>query len=176
MNKITMSFILALAFFVAFVPVSNADMAKEGSGNYKSAMSGTSKFISVEKERFYMTFDTTGVVAEAPPDSPLFNATFHALGALEAIKGAYKDSGFAIYYRPNGDKVYMTWQASGTLGVKSADRKLTMTFVGGTGECAGIEGGGELTGVAGLYRRPTKKVAVSMSVGKFHWKIPEKKK
>jgi hypothetical protein len=46
----------------------------------------------------------------------------------------------------------------------------------GTGECAGIEGGGELTGVASLYNKPTKKVRVSMSVGKFHWKIPQKKK
>jgi hypothetical protein len=174
MNRITMSFILALAFFVAFVPVSNADMAKEGSGNYKSVMTFTFKAISVEKERLYMTFDVIGGISEAPADSPLFNATFHALGALEAIKGAYKDSGFAIYYRPNGDKVYTTWQATGTLG--GTDRKLTLTFVGGTGECAGIEGGGELTAVGGLYRRPTKKVAVSMSVGKFHWKIPQKKK
>ena len=176
MNRMIVSFILALFLFVAFVPVSNADMAMEGSGNYRSVMSGPSKALLWEKERLYMTFDVTGVIAEAPADSPLFNATFHALGALEAIKGAYKDSGFAIYYRPNGDKVYMTWQASGTLGVKSADRKLTMIFVGGTGECAGIEGGGELTGVAGLYSRPTKKVAVSMSVGKFHWKIPQTKK
>ena len=174
MNRIIVSFILALFLFVAFVPVSNADMAKEGSGNYKSAMSYTFKAISVEKERLYMTYDIIGMIPEVPADSPLFNATFHALGALEAIKGVYKDSGFIIYYRPNGDKVYTTWQATGTLGV--ADRKITITFVGGTGECAGIEGGGELTGVGGLYRKPTKNVRVSMSVGKFHWKIPQKKK
>ncbi len=175
MNRIIVSFILALFLFVAFVSVSNADMAKEGSGNYKRAISYTFKVIAAEKERLYMTFDFTGVIAEAPADSPLFNATFHALGALEAIKGAYKESGFLIYYRPNGDKVYTTWQASGTLGVKSADRKITITFVGGTGECAGIEGGGELTGVGGL-KGPTKNVRASMSVGKFHWKIPQKKK
>ena len=127
-----------------------------------------------EKARLYMTFDVIGGIPEAPADSPLFNATFHALGALEAIKGAYKESGFLIYYRPNGDKVYTTWQATGTLGV--ADRKITITFVGGTGECAGIEGGGELTGVSPLFNKPTKDVRVSMSVGKFHWKIPKKKK
>ena len=173
MNRIIVSSILALVFFVAFVPVANADMAKKGSGPYKSAMSYTFKALSAEKERLYMTYDVTGVMAEAPADSPLFNATFHALGALEAIKKAYKDSGFIIYHRPNGDKVYTTWQATGTLGV--ADRKITITFVGGTGECAGIEGGGELTGVGGL-KRPTKDVRVSMSVGKFHWKIPQKKK
>jgi len=174
MNRIIVSFILALFLFVAFVPVSNADMAKEGSGNYKSALTYTFKAISVEKVRLYMTFDVTGGVVEAPADSPLFNATFHALGALEAIKGAYKESGFIIYYRPNGDKVYTTWQATGTLG--GADRKVTFIFVGGTGECDGIEGGGELAGVGGIYTKPTKDVWVSMSVGKFHWKIPQKKK
>jgi hypothetical protein len=176
MKRIILSSLLALILLVAFVPVANADMAMEGSGNYKSVMTSTFKAISAEKERLYMTFEAIGGISEAPADSPLFNATFHALGALEAIKGAYKDSGFIIYYRPNGDKVYATWQASGTMGVKSADRKLTLTFVGGTGECTGIEGGGELTGVGGLYRKLTKKVRVSMSVGKFHWKIPQKKK
>jgi hypothetical protein len=174
MKRIILSSFVVLIFLVGFVPGASADLAMEGSGNYKSAMSGTSKFISVEKERLYMTFDVTGGIAEAPADSPLFNATFHALGALEAIKGAYKESGFVIYYRPNGDKVYTTYQATGTLGVP--DRKLTLTFVGGTGECAGIEGGGELSGVGGIYNKPTKKVRVSMSVGEFHWKIPQKKK
>jgi hypothetical protein len=174
MKRIILSSLLALILLVAFVPVANADMAMEGSGNYKSVMSYTFKFISAEKERLYMTYDLTGVIAEAPADSPLFNASFHALGALEAIKKDYKDGGFIVYYRPNGDKIYTTWQATGTLG--GTDRKITITFVGGTGECAGIEGGGELTGVEPLYNKPTKKVRVSMSVGKFHWKIPPKKK
>jgi len=69
-NRIIVSSILALFLLVAFVPVSNADMAIKGSGNYKSAMSYTFKFISAEKERFYMTYDITGVIAEAPADSP----------------------------------------------------------------------------------------------------------
>ncbi len=174
MNRIILSSFVALILLVTFVPVANADLALEGSGNYRSTMSYTFKAMSAEKERLYMTYDITGMIAEAPPDSPLFNATFQALGALEAIKKAYKDSGFIIYYRPNGDKVYTTWQATGTLG--GTDRKITITFVGGTGECAGIEGGGELTGVRPLYRKFANNVRVSMSVGKFHWKIPKKKK
>jgi hypothetical protein len=174
MKRIILSSFVVLIFLVGFVPVADADLAMEGSGNYKSVMTSTFKAISAEKERLYMTFEAIGGISEASADSPLFNATFHALGALEAIKGAYKESGFLIYYRPNGDKVYTTWQATGTLG--GTDRKLTLTFVGGTGECAGIEGGGELTGVRPLYNKPTKNVRVSMSVGKFHWKIPQKKK
>ena len=170
-----LSSFVALIFLVGFLTFANADdLALEGSGNYKSAMSYTFKYISAEKERLYMTYDITGMIVEAPPDSPLYKTSFHALGALEAIKKAYKDSGFIIYNRPNGDKVYTTWQATGTLG--GADRKITITFVGGTGECAGIEGGGELTGISGFHRKPTENVRISMSEGKFHWKIPEKKK
>ena len=169
MKRILVASVLVLVLSVAFGPGANAEMAKEGSGGYKSAMSYKFKVLSWEKERLYMTYDVTGVMAAAPPDSPLYNATFHALGALEAIKGAYKDGGFIIYNRPNGDKVYSTWQATGTLG--GSDRKITITFVGGTGECAGIEGGGILTGVSGL-RPATKKMRQSMSVGTFHWKIP----
>jgi len=174
MKRILLSSVLALILLIAFVPVSNADMAMEGSGNYKSVTTFTFKAIPVEKERLYLTFDAVGAVPEAPADSPLFKATFHALGALEAIKGAYKESGFIVYFRPNGDKVYATWNATGTLG--GTDRKITLTFDGGTGECTGIEGGGEFTGAGKFYRKPTEKVRVSMSVGKFHWKIPQKKK
>ncbi len=60
--------------------------------------------------------------------------------------------------------------------MSNSQRFSGITFEGGTGECTGIEGGGELSGVGGLYNKPTKKVRVSMSVGKFHWKIPQKKK
>ncbi len=155
MKRIILSSFVVLIFLVGFVPVANAELAMEGSGNYRSAMSYTFKFISAEKEWLYMTYDITGVIAEAPADSPLFNASFHALGALEAIKKDYKDGGYIIYYRPNGDKVYTTWEATGTLG--GTDRKITITFVGGTGECAGIEGGGELTGVVPSIINPLKK-------------------
>jgi hypothetical protein len=50
------------------------------------------------------------------------------------------------------------------------ERKVKMTFVGGTGKCVGITGSAELTGVS--LRPPKEGVVTSVSVGKFGWKIP----
>ncbi len=173
MNRIILSSILALILLVGFVPVANADMAMEGSGQYKGVFSYSGKAIPMEKERLQVTYEATGLVVEAPADSPFYNSTFYVIGALHAIKGIYKDhSGFIRYTCPNGDNIFATFIASGEIGVS---KKVTYTFVGGTGKCAGIKGGAELTGGKG-FPRPTKGVKMGMSVGKVHWKIPQKKK
>ena len=167
--KIIIISVLTFVLSVAFGNVAGAEMAKEGEGTYKSGMSWTFKALAMEKERLQMTFDVTGVVVETPADSPLHNASFHALGALHAVKGVYEERGFLRWTNPDGDKIFATYEATGKLG--GIERKITFTFVGGTGKCVGIEGGGELTGVSGL-RHATKEVRQSASVGRFHWKIP----
>jgi len=173
MNRITVSFILALILLVGFVPVANADMAMEGSGQYKGVYSFTFKAIPMEKERLQMTYEAVGLVVEAPANSPFYNATFYVIGALHAIKGIFKDHiGFIRYTCPNGGNIFATYIGSGEFGV---GKKVTYTFVGGTGQYAGIEGGAELTGGKG-FPNPTKEVRIDMSEGKVHWKIPQKKK
>ena len=173
MNRIILSSILALILLVAFVPVANADMAMEGSGQYKGVFSYTFKALPMEKERVHLTVDGVGLVVEAPADSPFYNATFYVIGATHAIKGVMKDySGFIRYTCPNKDNIFATYIGSGEFGV---GKKVTYTFVGGTGQYAGIEGGAELTGGKG-FPHPTKTDRIGMSVGKVHWKIPQKKK
>ncbi len=173
MNRIIVSSILALVFFVAFVPVANADMAMEGSGQYKGVFSNTFKVIPMGKERLQMTYEAVGLVVEAPADSPFYNATFYVIGALHANKGVFKDhSGFVRYTCTNKDNIFATYLGSGEFGV---GKKVTYTFVGGTGQYAGIEGGAELTGGKG-FPHPTKSDRIGMSVGKVHWKLPQKKK
>ena len=173
MNKIIVSFILALILLVGFVPVANADMAMEGSGQYKGVYSFTFKAIPMEKERLQMTYEAVGLVVEAPADSPFYNATFYVIGALHAIKGIFKDhSGFIRYTCPNGDNIFATYLGSGEFGV---GKKVTYTFVGGTGQYAGIEGGAKLPG-GKVFPHPTKEDRIDMSEGKAHWKILQKKK
>jgi hypothetical protein len=173
MNRIILSSILALTLLVAFVPVTNAEMAKEGTGQYKGVFSYTTKAIPMGKERLQVTYEAVGLVVDAPAESPFYNSTFYVIGALHAIKGVYKDhNGFIRYTCPNGDNIFATYLGSGEIGVS---KKVTYTFVGGTGQCAGIEGGAELSGGKG-FPRPTKDVKIGMSVGKVHWKIPQKKK
>jgi hypothetical protein len=168
MRRIIVASLLTFALFGTFGLVANAEMEKEGEGICKTAMSWTMKTIPMGKERLHANFEVTGVVVEAPADSPLFNATFYALGSVHAIKGAYEESGFIRWTRPDGDQIFATYNVAGKMG---GERKITQTFVGGTGKCAGITGGGEAIGIRGL-RPATKEIRMAVSVGKFHWKIP----
>lgn len=173
MRKIIMASILALVLMVAFLPISNAEMAKEGEAPFISAYSGTFKALPMGKERLQLNYEAIGLVVEVPADSPFHNASFHYIGTLHAIKGVYKDNGFGVYTLPNGDQVYATLKGSGTLG--KGDRKAIGTFVGGTGKCAGIEGGFQYN-AAGSFRHAKKGTFQGKVKGTFHWKIPVAKK
>jgi hypothetical protein len=173
MRKIIVASMLAVVLSFAFMPISNAEMAKEGEASFINAYSATFKAIPMGKERLQMNYEGTGLVVETSADSPFHNTSFHFLGTLHAIKGVYKDSGFAMYTLPNGDKIYGTFKGSGTLG--KGDRKATGTLVGGTGKCTGIEGGWQYAG-AGSFRPAKKGTFQGKAKGTVHWKIPEAKK
>lgn len=145
-----------------------ADLAKEGEADYTGAYSWTFKMLPMGEERLQMQYEITGVVVEAPEDSLLFRSAIYGLGSLHSAKGVYEDRGFIRYSRPDGDMVYATYESSGNWG---SERKTTITFVGGTGKCTGITGGGVFSGKSGL-KRPTEGVGVSITSGKIHWKTP----
>ena len=168
MKKALVVLIASVFLSASWSSVLAAEMAKEGESHYKAAMSATFKGLPMEKERVEWQFEVFGVVVEAKDDSSLYNATFYGLGELHAFKGAYEERGFVRYTRPDGDLIFATYEAKGTLG---GERKLKITFVGGTGKCVGITGSGEWTGVSGL-RPPKEGIGMSVSVGKFNWKIP----
>jgi hypothetical protein len=168
MKKVFIALALSLFVSASWNVVFGDEMAKEGESHYKAAMSATFKTLPMEKERVEWQFEVFGVVTEAKNDSPLYNATFYALGELHGFKGAYEERGFVRYTRPDGDQIFSTYEAKGKMG---GERKLKITFVGGTGKCVGITGSGEWTGVSGL-RPPKEGVGMSVSVGKYSWKIP----
>lgn len=148
--------------------VFGAEMAKEGSGDYRSGKTGTFEVLAMEKERFQMNYEETGVVVAAPENSPFHNASFRSLGSIHGIKGKWKARGFVVWTRPNGDKVYGTAKGEGVMGGPSSG---VITFVGGTGTCAGIEGALEMKNTPGI--KPSKEGTwAGISVGKFNWKIP----
>jgi hypothetical protein len=173
MRKMILVSALALAVLVTFIPICNAEMANEGEASFISAYSAAGTPLPMGKERLQLNYEATGVVVETPADCPFHNASFRVLGSLHAIKGVYKDRGSVIYTLPNGDQVYATFKATGTLG--KADRKNIGTFVGGTGKCTGIEGGFQYT-AAGHFRPAKKGTGQGTVKGTFHWKIPVAKK
>ena len=87
MRRTIVASLLTFVLLGTFGLVANAEMAKEGEGIQKNASSWTMKVIKMGKEHIYMTFEITGVVLDAPANSPLYNATFYVLGSLHAIQG-----------------------------------------------------------------------------------------
>jgi hypothetical protein len=168
MKKVSVVVIISFFLIASWTVVLAAEMAKEGESIIKSASSITHKSITMEKERAEYQWEIHGVVAEANENSPLYNATFYSLGHFHVFKGAYEDRGFTRYTRPDGDHIFATYESKGKVG---GERKIKITFVGGTGKCAGITGEGESIWIRGL-RPPTKGTSMSLYVGKFKWKIP----
>jgi hypothetical protein len=168
MIRKSMMIMFALLLIITAGTAVGAEMAKEWNGDYRSGKTGTFVVLPMEKERLQMNFEEIGVVVSAPKNSPFHNATFRDIGTAHVIKGKWKGSGFVEWTRPNGDKVYGTFEAE---GVQGGGSKTVMKFVGGTGTCTGIEGNMELGDIHGI--KPAKKgVYNGISVGKFNWKIP----
>ena len=169
MIRKSMMIMFALLLIVTAGTLVGAEMAKEGSGDYRSGKTGTPVVLAMGKERLQMNFEEIGVVVSAPENSPLHNASFRNIGTLHAIKGKWIGSSFIEWTRPNGDKVYATSEGKGVLG--GGPSKSVVKFVGGTGTCTGIEGTMEVGNTTGI--KPAKKGTwQGISVGKFNWKIP----
>jgi hypothetical protein len=146
MKKLITALFVGCVFAVVFGPEANAQIAKEGSYTGMVFFSGTFKTIAMEKERVQMSYEVNGISKGQDENSPLYNATINCLGSLHAIKGAYEnDSGFCAYTRPDGDQIFMTYEAKGKLGVTDGGVSAngTAKIVGGTGKFAGMQGSGE---------------------------------
>jgi hypothetical protein len=170
MAKVSTAVILALLCLIVTGPAIGEEIVKEGSGENTLVFSGTFNALPMEKERVQMNYEVFGLIPDAAPESPTYNATVHCLGALHAVKGVYEnDSGLCSYTRPDGDIVFATYKATGALGGRGG--KGTWTFVGGTGKYVGIQGGGEFDRLPG-FRSSGKGTFQGMNKSKGHWKIP----
>ena len=168
MKNFTVGILAAL--FSLFVTVSavSAELAKEGSGDYRSGRTAQVTIMKMGEERMQINFDETGIVVDAPENSPFFNASFQTMGTIHAIKGIFTYSGAAVWTRPNGEQIYATFQGDGKLGVGT---NTTLKIVGGQGECAGITGSADLK-AGPPAKSPKKGYGAGTTVGTIRWKIP----
>lgn len=101
-----------------------------------------SKLLPLEEGGLYMSYEGIGATVNDTGQGLFHNATVRALGGMKIEKGIYKDErGWGVFNLQNGDKVFFTYRYSGEVdptGVGIA--KGTVTFTGGTGKCAGIQG------------------------------------
>jgi hypothetical protein len=168
MKKAVIISIIAILICGGFLPLSYAQMAKEGSGDYASAKFSSFTILPMEKERFQANFDEKGIVIDAPQNCPLYNASFRDIGTSHAIKGKFTSTGFLEFTIPNGDKIYATIEAEGMLGKGAAG---IAKFVGGTGNCTGITGSVEFK-PGPFVKSGTQDTSYGRSIGKVSWKIP----
>jgi hypothetical protein len=173
MRRIVLVSILALAVVVTFVPISNAEMAKEGSTSGKITWIVHYKFLPMGKERVQINYEGYGVALSDTGEGLLHNASGYVVGSAHSFKGRYEDdSGMVVFTRPDGDQIFITYKCAGEAGKVGRG---TTAFVGGTGKFVGIQGNGEFTRYT---LQPIKKVAIgaSLNVSKSQWKIVEPKK
>jgi hypothetical protein len=163
-----MTIMFALMFLLTTGTVVGAEMAKEGSASAGvTYFTSTSQVLAQGKENFVANYDARGVSGSDDDTSPFYGTSGQCVGTFRGIKGEFKEVGLCTYTRPNGDKIFMSYEAAGKLG---APVKGTMTLVGGTGECDGITGNGEFTRTS--IKGPAEGIGASISKSTVSWKIP----
>ena len=168
MKRIIVASVLALAVLIAFAPFSSAEMAKEGSGSGIHYVITKTTVLPMGKGVIQINYEGWGITRSETGKGIVHNASAHVVGGLLVVKGEYKnDAGMVSLTRPDGDQIFFTYKASGVAG-KSG--KGTFTYVGGTGKCVGIQGGGEFT--RHNLRPPAKGFGASLNISKHNWKIP----
>ena len=106
MKKLFITLFLIIMGLLFSASVIYAEMAKEGSGHYRSGKSGTFEVIALGGDRFQVNYDETGAIVEAPDNSPLTNATYRTIGTQHGFDGKFKGNGGLVLTRPNGDQIF----------------------------------------------------------------------
>ena len=71
----------SIVLFVIALSASSAiaELAKEGSGKYRSGRSAQISFLKMGEKYMQINFDETGIVVDAPANSPFVNASFNTM-------------------------------------------------------------------------------------------------
>jgi hypothetical protein len=147
--------------------VFGAEMSKEGSVSSATYFTSTFQILAHEKVNVVVNYDARGVSGTDIETSPFYNASTQCVGSFKGVKGEFKEMGLCTYTRPDGDKIYISYEAAGKMGTPVKGHS---TIVGGTGKCAGITGGGDFTRVT--LKGPAEGIGASISKINTSWKIP----
>ncbi len=165
---------LIFVLFIALAATVEAQIPKEGTISLTAVYAGTYKSVGLGPERYYMTYEHTGVLMSDTGEGILHNATIHCLGGHSSVNGNYdNDSGLCTATCPDGDKAFFTYTAAGN-DLKGG--KQTSTYVGGTGKLAGLMGSTEVTRFvlrsSGPPGTPYQGPYQGMSKAKGQYKLP----
>jgi len=168
MKKMALCLLLGVMPHASDAAEAAAPIPKEGKGSFVAVASGTAKALPLGKDRVQIAYEVAGVITSDNGEGPLNNASFRCLGGMHVANGEYNDDSAAcVYTRPDGDQVFAVNKGTGKRG---AAAKVTITYVGGTGKLAGIQGGAEATRTQ--VRPAGEGMAQSITRGTFHYKLP----
>ena len=165
--------ILAVVFLVASVPLSNAEMAKEGTFSGTVTYAGSHKMIPLDKHRAIVVYENMGVRVSDSGEGPFHGSSTRNVGVIYYENGVGRLRGYIISIDKDGDKVLMelTEEASQMAPKPTSG---TGEIVGGTGKFKGI------TGNMKYVRRYLRSIAdgthQAISKSKGTYKIVESKK
>ena len=158
------SFALAIVFSLS---IAYAEMQKEGSATDTIYFTGTYQILVQEKENLGVNFDARGIVSSEDENNPFYNASGQCLGTHVAVGGEFKELGLCTYTRPDGDQIFVSYEATGKRGDPV---KGTHTFIGGTGKFKDITGSGEFT--RDSLKATAKGSGANIVKRTSSWKIP----
>lgn len=168
MKKSWIVFITLLFLFAPCSYVAGAELAKQGEGTIRMAHTGNYRLLTMGNDRSEAVFEAAGLVVDAPENCPFYKATYLVFGSSHRFKDDYVERGSVRFTRPDGDEIFMTYEANGKIGT---ERKSKSALVGGTGKCAGITGTGEAIGIMG-FKPPKEGMSAGSSSSKLNWKMP----
>ena len=115
MKKIFMVSVLILLLSVVVSPVFSDEMAKEGSGSGHGYYIGNLTVLPFGKTTLQMNYEAYGISVTDTGKGLFHNASQQILGGMRIVDGVITDSGFIIATLTSGDKVFMTYKASGKI-------------------------------------------------------------
>jgi hypothetical protein len=168
MKKRILTLALSIIFFIGLGLDAIAQMPKEGTFSGTVTYAGTYRVIPIDKERYILTYENTGVRVEDSGTGPFHQVATHNIGVMYYEKGVGVLRGYITWVDKDGDKV--TWELTETESKLASDpSKGTGKLIAGTGKFTGIQGTMEYT------RRNLRPVAdmtnQAISISKGTWKI-----
>jgi hypothetical protein len=125
----------------------------------------------MEEGRYFWVGQSAGAMSDLGANSIFHNASAQCPQAVEsdAAANVQRGNGVCIITTMTGDKVFATWSCEGSASPKHCEGPFTITS--GTGELAGITGGGTLRGGT-LAMHPDQKVSGYTEVD-FRFTLPQ---
>jgi len=135
---------LSLVLLLAWgVHAPSQEVTESGTATYYTM----GKFIPLGRNTLFLSYEGIGLNINDTGTGLFHNSTLRALGSMTMEHGVYKDDrGAGVWNLQNGDKIFFRFTFAGeTKPGETGFAKGAITFIDGTGHCAGIQGGAEVT-------------------------------